>query len=314
MIEFGRKWLVITAIAVFLTVSPASAQQGRFANVEIKSTDLGNGIYMLTGAGGNIGLSTGKDGAFLVDDQFAPLSDKIKAAIAEHSKTPVRFLINTHWHGDHTGGNINFGVDGAIIVAHKNVRKRMSTEEFIEAFNSKVKPAPDIALPIITFTREISFYQNEQTINVIHVSNAHTDGDAFVYFKEADVLHLGDLFFNGIYPFIDTRSGGGIDGVIAGLQQALDLSTENTKIIPGHGALANKQDLQENILMLKQVRRIIGTLVEQGLDADQSVAADPLAALNEDWGKGFIKPERMVRIVHGDLSKTKMDKADHTAH
>jgi len=299
---------------VLLTVSPAWAQQGRFANVEIKSTDLGSGIYMLTGAGGNIGLSIGKDGAFLVDDQFAPLTDKIKTAIAVHSKTSVRFLINTHWHGDHTGGNANFGVDGAIIVAHENVRKRMSTDQFMKVFNNKVEAAPDIALPIITFTREITFYQNAQTIEIIHVGNAHTDGDAFVYFREADVLHMGDLFFNGTYPFIDTGSGGGIDGLIAALERALNLSTKNTKIIPGHGSLANQGDLQANVLMLKQVRSAISALIAQGLSVDQSIAADPLATLNEKWGKGFIKPELMIRIVHADLSKAVMGGNNHTAH
>ncbi len=280
----------------------ASAQEDRFAKVEIKTTDLGGGVYMMVGAGGNLGLSTGDDGAFLIDDQFAPLSTKIKAAIAAHSDTPVRFLVNTHWHGDHAGGNENFGRDGAIIVAHNNVRKRLSTDQVMKAFDREVKAAPADAWPVITFADEINFYQNGQSIHIFHVKNAHTDGDAFIYFEDADVLHMGDVFFNNMYPFIDLGSGGSINGVIAAQERALALVTDDTKIIPGHGPLGNKADLAETLAMLKVARAAILKTIAEGKTVDEAVAADPLAALNEEWGKGFIKPERMVRSLYADLS------------
>ncbi len=293
------KTLVSGLCACAVLSMPVVAQ-----DVEIRATDLGGGVYMMTGSGGNLGLSVGDDGAFLIDDQFAPLSDKIKAAIAEVSGSPVRFLVNTHWHGDHTGGNANFANDGAIIVAHKNVRKRLTKDHFIEAINYDVKASAAVALPVITFAKEINFYQNGQSIHILHVENAHTDGDALIYFEEADVLHMGDTFFNKSYPFIDTSTGGSINGVIAAHERALAIITQSTKIIPGHGVLANRADLQNNLAMLKEVRSKILKTIADGLDADAAVAADPLATLNEQWGGGFINAERMVRIVHADLSKS----------
>ena len=294
---------IIAFWAATMLAVPAQAQDNEFADVKIETTDLGSGLYMMQGAGGNLGLSTGKDGAFLIDDQFAPLSTKIKTAIGKVSANPVRFLVNTHWHYDHVGGNESIGKDGAIIVAHNNVRKRMSTDQFIKAFKREIKASPAIAWPIITFNDEISFYQNAQNIHVFHVKNAHTDGDAMVYFEDADVLHMGDVLFNKMYPFIDTGSGGSIDGMIAAQERALALITDDTKIIPGHGPLANKADLQSNLAMLKAVRSAILKTIAEGKSEDEAVAADPLSALNAEWGNGFIKAEPMVRIVYGDLSK-----------
>jgi len=295
--------LLITSVAgAALLALPVSAQQGRFASVTISTTDLGGGVYMLSGAGGNMGLSVGEDGAFLIDDQFAPLSEKIKAAIAEVSETPVKFLINTHWHGDHTGGNESFGHDGTTIIAHHNVRTRLSTDQVMEAFGREVKAAPEAAWPVITFNDEVNFYQNGQEIEVFHVATAHTDGDALIYFRTADVLHMGDVFFHGSYPFIDTGSGGSIDGVIAAHEEALALAGENTKIIPGHGPMATRADLAATLAMIKSVRAKVAQTIADGLTLEQAIAADPLAEFNEQWGKGFIKPESMLRIVYGDLS------------
>jgi cyclase len=285
-----------------LGVAPAFSQENRFAKTTIEATDLGGGVYMMTGAGGNLGLSAGADGAFLIDDQFAPLSAKIKTAIGKVSTNPVRFLVNTHWHYDHTGGNANFGTDGAIIVAQDNVRKRLSTDQFIKAFKREIKASPVIARPIITFTDEISFYQNGQDIHVFHVKNAHTDGDAFVYFEQADVLHMGDVLFNKMYPFIDTGSGGSINGMIAAQERALALVTDTTKIIPGHGPLGDRQDLADNFSMLKAVRVAVLAHIAKGDTADETVAADPLADLNAKWGNGFMKAEPFVRIVYADLA------------
>ncbi|PHR60950.1 MAG: MBL fold metallo-hydrolase [Robiginitomaculum sp.] len=283
-------------------VSAATAADDPTPKTKIEATDLGSGIYMLTGRGGNMGLSTGADGAFLIDDQYAPLSSQIKAAIANLSDTPVRFLINTHWHGDHTGGNESFGDDAAIIVAHENVRKRLSTDQVLKLWNSQVKASPQIAWPVITFTEEISFHQNGQRIDVRHVADAHTDGDAFVYFVEANVLHMGDVFFSGRYPFIDTGSGGSIDGVIAAQKVALALVTDDTKIIPGHGALANQADLVASLAMIETVRERVAKAIADGMTLEQAQAADLLADLNEQWGGGFINGETMVKIVYGDLA------------
>ncbi len=300
----------ILLLAVFAAVSfsaSAQAQDDRFAKVQIKTTDLGHGIYMLAGAGGNMGLSTGADGAFLIDDEFAPLSARIKAAIARASDSPVHYLVNTHWHGDHTGGNANFGEAGAVIVAQDNVRRRLSTDQFMKAFGRTTKAAPKIAWPVITFNDEISFYQNGQSIHVFHVRNAHTDGDSMIYFEPANVLHTGDVLFNKMYPFIDTGSGGSIDGMIAAQERALALVTDDTRIIPGHGPLATKADLADNLAMLKAVRRAVLKTIAEGKSVDEAVAADPLKALNARWGGGFIKPEQMVRIVYGDLVRKSGD-------
>ena len=294
-------------IALGALSAAAQDDAGRFAKVQINSTDLGSGIYMLTGAGGNMGLSTGADGAILIDDEFAPLSERIRAAIGKLGKTPVHYLVNTHWHGDHTGGNAHFGEAGAVIVAQDNVRKRLSTDQFMKAFKRTTKAAPAIAWPVITFNDEISFYQNGQTIHVFHVKNAHTDGDSMIYFEPADVLHTGDVLFNKMYPFIDTGSGGSIDGMIAAQERALALVTDTTKIIPGHGPLATRADLAHNLAMLKAVRTAVLKTIAEGKSVDEAVAADPLKALNEEWGGGFIKAEQMVRLVYGDLSRKSRD-------
>jgi glyoxylase-like metal-dependent hydrolase (beta-lactamase superfamily II) len=201
--------------AAALAALPAAAQQD-FSKVEIKTTKLGDTTYLMEGAGGNLGLSIGEDAVFLIDDQFAPLSEKIQAAIAKLTSKPVKFILNTHWHFDHTGGNENFGRAGAIVVAHENVRKRMSSEQFIEFLKMTEKPSPRGALPIVTFAGSVTFHLNGDEMRALHVPRAHTDGDAIVHFVKTDVIHMGDIYFNGMYPFIDTSSGGSIEGVISG--------------------------------------------------------------------------------------------------
>ncbi|HBK91871.1 MAG TPA: MBL fold metallo-hydrolase, partial [Parvularcula sp.] len=243
---------LIFALSLTLAASTALAQQD-FSKVEIKATEIVSGIYILEGAGGNIGLSVGADGAFVIDDQFAPLSDKIMAAIKAIDAAPVEFLLNTHWHGDHTGGNEAFGAAGAHIVAHDNVRKRL--KEGLKRETRDTPPAPEGALPVVTFSDQASFYWNGRDIRVIHLNNAHTDGDAIVHFRDANVIHTGDIYFNtGGYPFIDLASGGSFDGLIAAQEAILALCDDKTVIIPGHGALASKATLAANIAMLKDVR------------------------------------------------------------
>lgn len=283
---------------------PAFAQQD-FSKVEVKSEKLADGVYMLTGAGGNIGVSAGADGVFLIDSQYAPLTDRIKAAIAGLSTQPVRFLLNTHWHGDHVGGNENLGKSGVVIVAQENVRKRMSQEQFNKIFNSKTPPSPAAALPLVTFVDSISFHVNGDNVDAFHVPPAHTDGDAMVYFRRANVLHMGDTFFNGMYPFVDLSTGGSIAGMIGACERGLSTGDATTKIIPGHGPSGNKADLKAFRDMLAASRDAVAPLVKAGKTLDEVKAAKPTAALDEKWGKGFLKPDVWVSIVYADLSGNK---------
>lgn len=294
--------VIITAISTCFIAQPASAQ-GRFDEVEIKTTKLTDSVYMLVGAGGNIGLSVGEDGAFMIDDQFAELSEKILAAVAEITDKPIKFLVNTHHHGDHTGGNKNIGKTGTIIVAHENVRKRLTKDQFIKVFNSTTPASSGAALPVVTFTKDITLHINSDKVHIFHVDPAHTDGDSLVHFKKANVLHMGDIFFNGMYPFIDVSSGGSIDGMIKASERGIKLADDKTKIIPGHGPLATKQNLDGYYKMLIAARDLIKPLVEQGKSRDEVIAAKPTATLDEVWGKGFMKPDVWVGIVYDGMVK-----------
>ncbi|MHA7872969.1 MAG: MBL fold metallo-hydrolase [Hyphococcus sp.] len=286
------KRTLATGLAASLLAVPALAQRD-FSAVEIKTTAVAENVYMLEGAGGNIGLVIGEDGAFVIDDQFAPLSEKIKAAIAAVTDKPVEFVLNTHHHGDHTGGNEAFGEAGAYIVSHDNVRKRLAADDAVGA----------AALPVITFSETTTFYRNGEEIHVFHPDNAHTDGDAIVYLRNANVVHMGDVMFSGRYPYIDVASGGSIDGYIAALETAAQKFNDDVTIIPGHGPVSTKADMMKLIALLKDVRGRVQALVDQGLDEDAIVAADPLADLNDSWGWAFIDGERMARIAYQSLTQ-----------
>lgn len=270
--------------------------------VEIKTTAIAGSVSMLEGAGGNIGVSSGPDGQFMIDDQYAGMGENIRKALAALGPQPLRFLVNTHWHGDHTGGNEGFGKTGAVIVAQDNVRKRMSTEQFIKMFDMRTPAAPAIALPVITFSESVSFHLNGDDIDVIHVAPAHTDGDSIVWFHKANVIHAGDTFFNGIYPFIDVSSGGSINGQIAAAERILGLGDEHTKIIPGHGPLADRAALRAYRDMLAKVRDRIAPLAKAGKTLDQVLATKPTAEFDAPWGKGFLKPEQFVAMVYASLT------------
>jgi len=289
----------LLAVAV-LAAAPAAAQQD-FSQVEIKTDKLAEGVYMLTGAGGNLGLSVGKGGAFLIDGQYAPLSEKILAAVKAINPEPLRLLLNTHWHGDHVDGNGNLSRAGALLVAHENVRRRMSSEQFMKPLGRKVPPSPEGALPVVTFSDAVTFYWNGDEIRVFHVDPAHTDGDVVVHFVKADVIHMGDLFFNGGYPFIDTASGGRIDGVIAAADKVLALAGANTRIIPGHGSLATKADLQAYRDTLSTLRGRIAGLKASGKTRDEAIAAKPTADHDARLGTGFMKADVWVGIVYDSL-------------
>jgi glyoxylase-like metal-dependent hydrolase (beta-lactamase superfamily II) len=279
-------------LALFLLASPLGAQD----EVTIETTDLGSGIYMLKGRGGNMGLSVGSDGAFLIDDQFAPLTKKILAAIAEVTDKPVEFMINTHWHGDHTGGNENMGKAGALLFAHENVRERLLKGD------EDTDPAAPGALPVVVFTDALTFHWNDEEIHVFHVHDAHTDGDAMIHFRKANVIHVGDVYFNGLYPFIDTESGGSTKGIIAAVDKALALADADTKIIPGHGALSNRAELEAYRNMLATIVERIEAAIAEGKNLDEVQATKPSAEWDEVWGEIWIKPDEFVETIYNDFS------------
>jgi glyoxylase-like metal-dependent hydrolase (beta-lactamase superfamily II) len=292
------------AVLFALAAGPAASQDAdRFKNTQIRTIPVRDGIWMLVGEGGNIGVSAGEDGVFLIDDQFAPLTERIKAAIAKLSDKPIRFLINTHWHGDHTGGNENLGKEGVVIVAHDNVYKRMSQENFSKVFNRTTPPAPKGALPVISFSDTVTFHLNGQDIRALHQKNAHTDGDSVLHFVGADVIHTGDLWFNGLYPFIDVESGGSVDGYIRALGEVLALAGPDTKIIPGHGPLGDKQALRGFLGMLKDARGRVQKLIDEGRTLEEVQALKPLADYDETWGNGFLKPDDFLGILYNGLKK-----------
>jgi glyoxylase-like metal-dependent hydrolase (beta-lactamase superfamily II) len=303
-----RSSLLPLALAVL--AAPAAAQQQDFSKVEVKVERIAPGVAVLFGAGGNIGLSYGEDGNIIVDDQFAPLTDKIAAAVATLDADPVRFVINTHWHFDHTGGNENFGKRGAVILAHDNVRARMSTEQFLAAMNMKVPPSPKEALPVVTFADGVTLHLNGDTLHVIHVANAHTDGDSLVHWQKANVLHMGDTFFHrASFPFVDLSSGGSIDGVIAAANRGLQIAGPSTRIIPGHGPVASRAELAAYRDMLVDIR----SKVAAGIRAKRTLAQIQASAPAARYGmpSGFIKPDQFVEAVFNSL-RTPPKKAVHS--
>jgi len=293
--------LALITLAVFAT-APMTTFAQIAEDVVVEATRVAGNVFMITGRGGNIGLCVGDDGAFLIDDQYAPLTKQILATVAELTPEPVRFVVNTHWHGDHTGGNENLGEVGAIIVAHENVRKRLSTEQFMAAFDRTVPAAPEGALPVITFNDSVTFHWNDEQLHVIHVKPAHTDGDAIIHFREANVIHVGDVYFNGMYPFIDVSAGGRIAGMIEAVDSVLEMADDRTKLIPGHGELSGVTELRAYRAMLRTVHDRVQKLIADGRSRDDVIAAKPTRDLDAQWGRGFMKPDQWVGIVYDSMA------------
>lgn len=288
--------------SLILAICPALAlAQGNFDNVEIKAHQVSGGIYMLTGQGGNIGLSIGDDGAFVVDDQFAPLSGKVKAAIAKLTDKPIKFVVNTHWHGDHTGGNEPLAEAGAIIVAHKNVRQRLAEGRPAVGGQNATPGAAEGALPVVTFDDGVTFFWNGQTIDVMHTEPAHTDGDSFIAFREANVIHTGDGFINSGYPFIDVSSGGSVTGFINNVTALLRMMDDDTKIIPGHGPISSKAEVTRFLEVVTLAERRIGKMKQEGQSLQQVQSAKPMAEYDKEWGAGFMTPDRFIEGVYNSL-------------
>ena len=295
---------VLMAFALVTAAGAAGlVAQQNFDSVVVRTQPAGRGVHMLTGSGGNIALAVGDDFAFLVDDQFAPLTAKILAAVRGVTDKPVRFLVNTHWHGDHAGGNENMAKAGVILVAHDNVRTRLSTEQFIALFNTRVPPSPRGALPVVTFVESVTFHLGNETVHVVHVPPAHTDGDAIVHFAQANTIHMGDNYFFGRFPFVDLENGGSFEGVIRAVDIAMGYTNDSTRIIPGHGPMATRADLKKYRDVLVQVRDRVAALIRQGKTKEQVIAAKPTAEWDGTWGAGFMKPDVFLGIVYLSLKK-----------
>jgi glyoxylase-like metal-dependent hydrolase (beta-lactamase superfamily II) len=296
-----RTVLLTAAFAALSVALPAAAQD--FSKVQVESTQVAEGVYALKGAGGNLGLVVGQDRAFLIDDQYAPMVPKIKAAIAAITDKPVSFVLNTHWHGDHTGGNEAFAEAGALVVAHDNVRTRLSSDQFVAAFDSTVPAAPKAALPVVTFNDQVTFHVGGHTVKVMHIPSAHTDGDAIVHLAEVDVIHTGDLVFYGLYPVVDYSNGGSLQGMAEATARLLAMSDQDTRFIPGHGPVViGRAEIAEYLEMLRVVHARLDKLIGEGKTLEQVLAAKPTAEFDAKWGQGFLPPDRWVRINYQGMT------------
>ena len=279
----------------------AAAQNPDYSKVEIKATKVAGNIYVLEGAGGNIGVSVGTDGILIVDDQFAPLAEKIRAALKGLNQGQLRFILNTHWHGDHTGANAAFSPE-ATIIAHDNVRKRMSSEQRIELFKSTVPASPKEALPIITFDNSLSVHFNGEDIRAIHYPHGHTDGDAVIFFTTSNVVHLGDDFFAGRFPFVDVDNGGSVIGLTKNIGELIPKIPAGAKLIPGHGPLSTIDDLKAYHRMLVETTDVVRKKVAAGKTLEQ-IKSEGLPDEWKTWGTGFINTDVWIQLIHISLTK-----------
>ena len=294
---------LICALAIFAVAAPAYAQQD-FSKVEIKAEQLAPGVAVLFGAGGNIGVSYGEDGTILIDDQYAPMTAKIQAAVSGLGAAPVKFLVNTHWHGDHSGGNENLGNAGAVIMAHDNVRVRLVAGAVSGAGTSgarTIAAAPRIALPVITYAEGLKLHLNGEEVRVIHMPAAHTDGDSIIHWTKSNVIHMGDLFMLQVsFPYVDRDSGGDVRGFVAAADKVLAIANDQTKIIPGHGAIATKADLQNHRNMIASVISKVEAGIKAGQTLDQIKASNPADGFGVN-PKGFITADRFVETVYNNI-------------
>jgi cyclase len=306
-----RTALVSGLFAACLALAAGARAQQDYSKVQMKATRANGNVYMLEGAGGNIGVSVGADGVLIVDDQFAPLAEKIRAAVRELNPGQLRFVLNTHFHGDHTGSNAVFGKESTII-AHDNVRKRLAAGQPAQGAGSGTPPAPKEALPVITYAQSVSIHFNDEEIRVIHFPHGHTDGDSVIFFTRSNVVHMGDDFFAGRFPFVDIDSGGDVLGMTKNVGDIIAQLPADVKIIPGHGPLSNLDDLKSYHRMLLTTTDI----VRQQIKAGKTIAQIKSAGLPEEWktwGSGFIKTDRWIETVYRSLNNQKgaRDKTHH---
>ena len=294
--------LIGSLVIILIYMSFLYAQEQ--TEVKVGAKKLAKKLYMIwdSGGKGNTVVLTGDHGVLMIDTKAEDSVDKLLAKIEELSEKPIRFAIITHAHFDHVGGNEKVAKTGATIVAHKNVRKHMSIGHDMKMLNVKVLPAPEMARPLITFKKEITFHLNGEDVKVFHMEPGHTDGDAVIYFQKANVIHMGDLYFEGLYPYIGIYSGGSINGMINVINQILPMLDKKTKVVPGHGPLSNKAQLQKYVSMLTAVRDNVRRLMKEGKTMEAVVAAKPTQAFDEKWGKGFLPPDQFAKLVYMDLS------------
>ena len=290
---------IIALVIVVLFASTSTPAQEQ--KVEYIPTTLSDTLTMLKGQGGNIAISAGEDGVYIIDDQLQPLTDQLLVAISKISGQPIRFVINTHFHHDHVGGNETIGKGGAVIIAHDNILKRMSSDYYSNFFDNTWPAWPQDALPVITFNDQITLHFNGEIAKVYHVPHGHTDGDSIVHFPASDVIHMGDIYFNGLYPYIDLDGGGNIEGMIAGAELGVSIAGEDTQIIPGHGPLSNKANLAEYRDFLVTARNNVQKLIDQGKNLEQAVAARPTAQWDATLGAVWITPEQLVIFIYNSL-------------
>jgi glyoxylase-like metal-dependent hydrolase (beta-lactamase superfamily II) len=295
--------ILLFSILMICCCAYSVSAQTDWSKIEIKATKVSGNVYMLEGAGGNIGVSVGPDGILIVDDQFAPLADKIRAALKTLGEGKLKFVLNTHYHGDHTGGNATFGPE-APIIAQSNVRKRLSEEQKSKFFNRTTPASPKEALPVITFDQSVSVFFNGEEIKVIHFPHGHTDGDSVIFFTGANVVHMGDDFFNGRFPVVDLEAGGDVDGLIKNLTDIIAKLPAGVKIIPGHGPLSDVDGLKEFRRMLVETSDIVRKRMAAGKTLEQ-IKAEGLPPEWKSWDGGFINNNRWLETLYNSLTKTK---------
>ena len=291
-----RALLLIATL--FATISSTPAEEKK---VEFKTFQLSDTVYMLMGRGGNVGISTGEDGLYIIDDQVKPVTKELLQAIRKISDKPIRFVINTHYHADHTGGNETIGGAGAVVIAHDNIHKRMTTKQVSIFMNNTTPPYAKAALPVVTFNDRMSLHLNGETATAYYVANGHTDGDSIIHFPKSNVIHMGDMFFNGMYPYVDLDAGGSIEGMVVAADLALSMADESTRIIPGHGQLAMTEDLKIYRDFLIKASTNVQALIDQDMNLQQIIAAKPTDEWDESLGKVWIKPAQFVTFIYNSL-------------